>query len=77
MHTVLLTSCLWSMFHRSIFSPSQSVVGHIYVRRHKPKFWESVHRTFTMGVHNPLQVRPLIYRIAITWTAPNKYDNLD
>ena len=26
------------------------------MRRHKPKFWESVHRAFTMGVHNPLQM---------------------
>jgi Glycosyltransferase (GlcNAc) len=30
--------------------------GHIYVRRHKPKFWESVHRAFSPGVHNPLQM---------------------
>jgi hypothetical protein len=26
------------------------------VRRHKPKFWESVHRAFTPGIHNPLQM---------------------
>jgi hypothetical protein len=26
------------------------------VRRHKPKFWESVHRAFSHGVHNPLQM---------------------
>jgi hypothetical protein len=29
------------------------------VRRHKPKFWESVHRMFTNGVHNPLQAMVL------------------
>mmetsp|Transcript_58972 Transcript_58972/g.70326 ORF Transcript_58972/g.70326 Transcript_58972/m.70326 type:complete len:582 (-) Transcript_58972:182-1927(-) len=37
-----------------IFSPTISVLGHIYVRRHKPKFWESMHRTFTFGISNPL-----------------------
>ena len=42
-----------------IFSPTISVLGHIYVRRHKPKFWESVHRVFTYGVHNPLQMMVL------------------
>lgn len=26
------------------------------VRRHMPKFWESVHRAFTNGIHNPLQM---------------------
>ena len=39
--------------------PSRSVVGHIYVRRHKPKFWESVHRAFTPGIDNPLQMMVL------------------
>ena len=39
-----------------IYSPTISVLGHIYVRRHKPKFWESVHRVFTHGIHNPLQM---------------------
>ena len=46
---------LWTHGY-DIFSPTQSVVGHIYVRRHKPKFWESVHRVFHHGVHNPLQM---------------------
>jgi hypothetical protein len=52
---IIMSTRLWTHGY-DIFSPSQSVVGHIYVRRHKPKFWESVHRTFTMGVHNPLQM---------------------
>ena len=30
--------------------------GHDTVRRHMPKFWESVHRAFSNGVHNPLQM---------------------
>ena len=49
-----MSTRLWTAGY-DIFSPTQSVVGHIYVRRHKPKFWESVHRAFTPGVHNPLQ----------------------
>ena len=52
---IIMSTRLWTAGY-DIFSPAQSVVGHIYVRRHKPKFWESVHRTFTNGVHNPLQV---------------------
>jgi hypothetical protein len=52
---IIMSSRLWTAGY-DIFSPIQSVVGHIYVRRHKPKFWESVHRAFTDGVHNPLQV---------------------
>jgi hypothetical protein len=32
------------------------VFQHIYFRRHTPKFWETVHRVFTHGIHNPLQL---------------------
>jgi hypothetical protein len=39
-----------------IFSPTQSVTGHIYVRRHKPKFWETFGRVFRHGLHNPVQL---------------------
>ena len=35
-----------------IFSPSKNVLGHYYVRKHKPKFWESVNRLFKSHVHN-------------------------
>lgn len=55
---IIMSSRLWTAGY-DIFSPSQSVVGHMYVRRHKPKFWESVHRAFTAGVHNPLQAMVL------------------
>mmetsp|Transcript_6802 Transcript_6802/g.7719 ORF Transcript_6802/g.7719 Transcript_6802/m.7719 type:complete len:553 (+) Transcript_6802:105-1763(+) len=51
---IIMSSRLWTAGY-DIFSPTQNVLGHIYVRRHKPKFWESVHRAFTFGVHNPLQ----------------------
>ena len=46
---IIMSSRLWTAGY-DIFNPNESVVGHIYVRRHKPKFWESVHRAFTMGV---------------------------
>jgi [Skp1-protein]-hydroxyproline N-acetylglucosaminyltransferase len=46
---IIMSSRLWTAGY-DIFNPNTSVVGHIYVRRHKPKFWESVHRAFTMGV---------------------------
>lgn len=52
---IILSSRLWTSGY-DIFSPAQAVVGHIYFRRHKPKFWESVHRALSMGIHNPLQV---------------------
>jgi len=55
---IIMSTRLWTHGY-DIFSPSQSVVGHIYVRRHKPKFWESVHRAFSPGVHNPLQAMVL------------------
>ena len=51
---IIMSTRLWTAGY-DIFSPVMSVVGHIYVRRHKPKFWESVHRAFTFGIHNPLQ----------------------
>jgi hypothetical protein len=51
---VIMSTRLWTSGF-DIFSPTHSVVGHIYVRRHKPKFWESVHRAFHEGVHNALQ----------------------
>jgi Glycosyltransferase (GlcNAc) len=53
---IIMSTRLWTSGY-DIFSPTHAVVGHMYVRRHKPKFWESVHRAFTHGVHNPLQVR--------------------
>jgi len=52
---IIMSSRLWTSGY-DIFSPNESVVGHMYVRRHKPKFWESVHRAFTNGIHNPLQM---------------------
>jgi len=50
---IIMSTRLWTSGY-DIFSPSQSVIGHMYVRRHQPKFWETVGRDFTPGVHNPL-----------------------
>jgi len=52
---IIMSSRLWTSGY-DIFSPTIPVLSHIYVRRHKPKFWESVHRVYTYGVHNPLQM---------------------
>jgi len=37
-----------------IFSPTINVLNHYYVRRHYPKFWESVNRFFKKPIHNDL-----------------------
>ena len=43
---ILFSARMWTSGY-DIFRPSHSVLGHRYVRNHKPKFWESVHRAFT------------------------------
>ncbi|GMH63485.1 hypothetical protein TrRE_jg11326 [Triparma retinervis] len=42
-----------------LFSPSVDVTSHIYVRRHKPKFWETFNRVWgrNSGGHNAIQLR--------------------
>lgn len=55
---IIMSTRLWTSGY-DIFSPSQDVVGHMYARHHKPKFWESVHRAFSDGVHNSLQMMVL------------------
>jgi hypothetical protein len=44
---------LWTSGY-DIFSPTKNVLAHYYVRRHKPKFWESVNRLFKKPVHNQI-----------------------
>jgi [Skp1-protein]-hydroxyproline N-acetylglucosaminyltransferase len=46
---ILLSARLWTSDY-DIFSPTQNVVGHLYVRNEKPKFWDSLHHVFTAGV---------------------------
>ena len=52
---VILSTRLWTSGY-DIFSPTHSIVGHLYGRENKPKFWESVHRTFHEGVYESLQL---------------------
>lgn len=52
---IIMSARLWTSGF-DIFSPSESVVGHMYVRRQTPKFWETVGRDFSPGVYNPLQM---------------------
>jgi len=52
---IIMSARLWTHGY-DMFSPTISVLSHIYVRRHKPKFWESVQRVYHPGVHNPLQM---------------------
>eukprot|EP00640_Fibrocapsa_japonica_P001155 CAMPEP_0113941122 /NCGR_PEP_ID=MMETSP1339-20121228/7110_1 /TAXON_ID=94617 /ORGANISM="Fibrocapsa japonica" /LENGTH=421 /DNA_ID=CAMNT_0000945183 /DNA_START=376 /DNA_END=1641 /DNA_ORIENTATION=- /assembly_acc=CAM_ASM_000762 len=41
-----------------IFSPNKNVCTHYYVRRHKPKFWETVGRVFKKpGIHTKIQLQ--------------------
>ena len=52
---ILLSARLWTSGY-DIFSPTDNLVGHHYERNTSPKFWDSLHRVFTAGVHNPLQL---------------------
>mmetsp|Transcript_6086 Transcript_6086/g.13093 ORF Transcript_6086/g.13093 Transcript_6086/m.13093 type:complete len:147 (+) Transcript_6086:1380-1820(+) len=52
---IIMSARLWTHGY-DIFSPTIAVLGHMYARKHKPKFWESVHRIFEYGIHTPLQM---------------------
>lgn len=59
---IILSSRLWTSGY-DLFAPTHPVLGHVYVRQHKPKFWETIHRVFREdGMHNPLQ-KLVLYRI--------------
>ena len=58
-----------------LFSPTQSVTGHIYVRKHKPKFWETFGRVFTPGMHNSVQLL-IIQRLKYTLGYPEAAEDL-
>lgn len=51
---IIMSSRLWTAGY-DIFSPPQAVLGHMYVRRHKPKFWESIDRALHSGVANNIK----------------------
>lgn len=51
---IIMSTRFWTSGY-DIFSPAQAVVGHIYVRAHKPKFWETMNRFFRMVSHSQLE----------------------
>jgi len=58
---ISMSARLWTAGY-DIFSPNTNVLNHYYVRRHYPKFWESVNRSFKKGVHNDI-VEMMIKRV--------------
>lgn len=58
---ISMSSRMWTSGY-DIFSPSTNVLNHYYVRRHYPKFWESVNRFFKRPIHNDL-VEMVIKRV--------------
>ena len=50
---ISMSARLWTAGY-DIFSPTINVLNHYYVRRHYPKFWESVNRFFKAPIHNDL-----------------------
>jgi len=55
---IIMSARLWTAGY-DIFAPSQAVVGHMYHRKHQPKFWETIGRDFSPTVHTPLQMMVL------------------
>lgn len=56
---IIMSTRFWTAGY-DIFSPAQAVVGHIYVREHKPKFWETMHRSFKHAAHDDLEAMILL-----------------
>jgi [Skp1-protein]-hydroxyproline N-acetylglucosaminyltransferase len=50
---ISMSARLWTAGY-DIFSPTTNVLNHYYVRRHYPKFWETVNRFFKKPIHNNL-----------------------
>lgn len=50
---ISMSARLWTSGY-DFFSPTSNVLNHYYVRRHKPKFWETVNRYFAKNVHNDI-----------------------
>ena len=50
---ISMSARLWTAGY-DIFSPTINVLNHYYVRRHYPKFWESVNRFFKRPIHNDI-----------------------
>ncbi|CAM9164550.1 unnamed protein product, partial [Scytosiphon promiscuus] len=51
---ILVSLRMWTWGY-DIYSPTRNVLSHLYVRRHTPKFWETVNRLFEKNsMHNEL-----------------------
>mmetsp|Transcript_10042 Transcript_10042/g.15192 ORF Transcript_10042/g.15192 Transcript_10042/m.15192 type:complete len:500 (-) Transcript_10042:145-1644(-) len=50
---ISMSARLWTAGY-DIFAPTINVLNHYYVRRHYPKFWESVNRYFKKPIHNEI-----------------------
>jgi [Skp1-protein]-hydroxyproline N-acetylglucosaminyltransferase len=70
---IIMSARLWT-FGYDIFSPTHSVVGHMYVRRHKPKYWESVWRFMGQNADGMIEERVihrLKYQLGYVESAPD------
>lgn len=56
---IIMSTRFWTSGY-DMFSPAQAVVGHIYVREHKPKFWETMARFFKKASHDDLEALVLL-----------------
>ena len=56
-----MSARLWTAGY-DMFTPTVNVLNHYYVRRHYPKFWETVNRIFKKPIHNDL-VEIIIKRV--------------
>lgn len=85
---ILLSLRFWTWGY-DIYSPTKNVLSHMYVRRHTPKFWETVNRLFkNPSTHNDL-TRMIIHRVKyiagypessaeiLSTTVPSLMANLD
>jgi hypothetical protein len=50
---ISMSARLWTHGY-DIFSPTENILNHYYVRRHYPKFWESVNRFLRRPIHNDI-----------------------
>ncbi|KAI2496993.1 glycosyltransferase [Fragilaria crotonensis] len=70
---IIMSARLWT-FGYDIFAPTHSVVGHIYVRRHKPKYWESVGRFLGEGMDGLIEglvIHRLKHQLGYPESAPD------
>ena len=70
---IIMSARLWT-FGYDIFAPTHSVVSHMYVRRHKPKYWESVGRFLGEGMDGLIEglvIHRLKNQLGYTESAPD------